>query len=343
MFFFIYFIPIYPQNYAVILAGGNGERLWPLSTSTKPKQLLSIDNTENLLEQTIKRIEPLIPKEHIWICATQTLYEPIASSIKDRVGRIVIEPDRRDTAAAILYSCSLIALQDPDATVLFIPSDAFIPVDSYQQYRENIYTFYMHAQKYNGITLFGIKPTYPATGYGYIEYNIHTEDNGFYSVRKFHEKPSKETASHYIASNNMLWNIGMFGGKVSTFIEIFKEHASDIFYAIEQYNKTGTGYASIRKVSVDYAILEKSTNIRVLPVSFCWFDVGSIPVFLSLQKQYKKQSSVIEVDSHNNLVSSPNLVALVGVNDLCVVQKDNIILIVHQNAAEKVKQIIELL
>ena len=334
-------VPCSAQRYCVILAGGNGERLWPLSNSTSPKQLLSVDDHGTLLEQSIDRVEGVVPAENIWLCVTQTLHYVVNNLVGDRVGRIVVEPDKRDTAPAILYSCLAIQKEDPDAVILFTAADAYIPTSSYGVYRSYIEKFYAHAPTHNDITIFGLRPTYPATGYGYIEYNTLSERGGFFTVTKFHEKPSESTAKGYLECGTMLWNIGMFGGAVSSFVREFCAHAPDVFDAVYEHVRDGAPYSAIRKVSVDYAVLEKSNHITVLPVAFPWCDVGNVRVFLSLQENLcDKQTRVVQHEAHNNLVSAPGLVALVGVKNLCVVQKDGILLIVHQDAAEGVKQVV---
>jgi mannose-1-phosphate guanylyltransferase len=332
----------YAANHAVILAGGSGERLWPFSTQSIPKQLLSIHGKKTFLEQSIDRVDSVVEEENIWICATQSLHESIATLIKDRVGHIITEPERRDTAAAILYSCWIIAQHDPEATVLFIPSDAYIPESAYEVFRSSLESFYTHAQTYDGITLFGIKPTCPATGYGYIEHDLHANTNGYCLVTRFHEKPSESVAFDYFERANMLWNIGMFGGNVSYFLHAFALYAPDIYGALCAHCRDDAPYDAIRKISIDYALIEKIPFIQVLPVDFAWCDVGNLRVFLTLQERAASQQTdcVVSVDSDNNLVSASGLVTLVGVNNLCIVQKGNVLLIAHQDAVEKIKNLV---
>lgn len=330
------------QRYCVILAGGSGERLWPLSDSVKPKQMLSVDGRSTLLEQAIERIEGIVPRENIWLCITPSIYESVKALVGERVGRILVEPDKRDTAPAILYSCLHIQEEDPEAQVLFTAADAYIPYSSYAVFRSYVEKFYIY-NNCNVITLFGVRPTYAATGYGYIEYNTLTDQNGFFVVSKFHEKPSEDVAKEYLALGTVLWNMGMFGGSVSSFIKEYQRYAPDIFNALQAHICRGASYSDIRKVSIDYVVLEKSNCVVVLPVAFPWCDVGNIRVFLSLQNAFAlDKSPVISHKSKNNLVKTEKgVIALLGVDNLCVVQRGDVILIANQDYTEEVKYIVE--
>jgi len=331
--------------YFVILAGGNGERLWPLSRRCKPKQLLSVTNKKTLLEQAIERIAPLTKKENIWVCTTAWHEPNIRKCIGDQVGRIIIEPSSRNTAPAIIFSCFKLMAENPGARVIFLPADPFIPEKDYAKFADFIehgIDFITHTDE---LLLFGVRPTYPATGYGYIEYDDTSREFAPYKVKQFKEKPVLERAQHYIDVGNMLWNICMFGGKVAVFIDEFKRWAPELYGGMKQYLE-GTGlYESVPSDSIDYAVLEKSERVSVLPVDFSWCDVGNIQVFLSLQEQaMKKEDNVLLINSSNNMISvNDKLVALVGVDDLCIVQTEDALLITKRDEAEKIKQIVTML
>lgn len=329
--------------YFVILAGGSGERLWPLSRQSKPKQLLAVGDEQTLLDQAINRVQPLAFRETIWVSTTKQHAPSIEKEVGKDVGRVLAEPGSRNTGPAILYSCFEIYKKDPEALIVFLPADPFIPSkdnEKFVQFLEHAIDFTAHN---DAITLLGVKPTYPATGYGYIEFTSGSQ-MAPYPVKKFHEKPSLESAKHYLESGNMLWNIGMFCGKASVFMEEFKAHAPEIYQGVSDFVNGKIPYETIKSDSIDYAVMEKSKRVAVLPVDFAWWDVGNIEIFLSIKDQYGalNKEKIVSTESENNLIDVPNkLVALIGVNNLCVVQTDEVLLITKREDAEKVRAIVK--
>jgi mannose-1-phosphate guanylyltransferase/mannose-6-phosphate isomerase len=329
--------------YCVILAGGSGTRLWPLSRAGKPKQFLAVGNEMTLLQQAVSRVSSSVPKENIWIGTTQQHEEAVRACVGDKIGNIVIEPGARNTAPAILLSCFHIYKCNPDAAIVFLPSDPFIP--NTKRFVSFLNRAIDYMLKNERISLLGLKPRYPATGYGYIEYDdtMSGQTDVPFVVKKFHEKPVFEVAQRYCQQGNMLWNISMFCAQARVFLDEFQKHAPDIFEGVKDFvHSTGT-YEDIRSESIDYALMEKSSKVSVFPVDFEWCDVGNIEVFLSLQKQYGlEKNDVLTVDSNNNLVHvDDRLVALVGVDNLCIVQTDDVLLITKRDESEKVKQIVQ--
>lgn len=330
--------------YCVILAGGSGERLWPLSRKHKPKQLLEVGDQKTLLDQAIERLKPITQPENIWICTTKQHAQSIQTLTAQSIGHIVVEPGARNTGPAILLSCLEIYKKDPEALVLFLPADPFIPPHDYKLFADYLDHAFDFVSQEDRITLLGVKPTFAATGYGYIEF----ENQGFapYAVAKFHEKPAKQVAEQYLTSNTMLWNIGMFCAKVGVFIDEFKQIAPAMYDGVVGYNAGLNSYDSIVSDSVDYAIMEKSKKISVLPVDFSWCDVGNIEIFLSIKEQYGalNNKKLLEVESSNNLVDvQDKLVALIGVQDLCIVQTDQVLLVTKREDSEKVRAIVKML
>ncbi|MCK5632924.1 hypothetical protein KAH94_04195 [bacterium] len=326
--------------YCVILAGGSGTRLWPLSRASKPKQFLSVGSELTLIEQAVERVSYSVAKENIWIGTTKNHQALVEKYVGEQIGRIIVEPGARNTGPAILLNCFEIYKKNPNAVIVFLPSDPFIPN------QDRFITFLDHAIDYtlknDRISLLGLKPRYPATGYGYIEYDD-TQLNVPFGVKNFHEKPVFEIAQKYCEQGNMLWNISMFCAKASVFLEEFKSNAPDIFYAVEQYINGLGSYEDVRSESIDYAVMEKSKKVSVFPVDFEWCDVGNIEIFLSLQKEYGLDyKNVLTVNSNDNLVHvKGKLVALVGVEDLCVVETEDTLLITRRDKAEKVKTIVQ--
>ncbi len=330
--------------YVVILAGGNGERLWPLSRQDRPKQLLCVGD-KTLLEQAIDRAMLLVPAERIWVSTTVQHKESIEHLVHDSIGGIIIEPSSRNTGPAILLSCLSIYERDPEARIIFVPADPFISVHEYAKYTGFLDHAIDFINRNKNLLLLGVKPTYPATGYGYIEFDVEQSDDGNapFKVSHFHEKPSVAVAQRYIESGNNLWNICTFCGQVSVFLEEFKRLAPTMFERVTAYRNGQESYESVPADSIDYAIMEKSNNVWVLPVDFAWCDVGNIEIFLSFD-QTEHDVPIVTVDSHNNMVhASDKLVALVGVDNLCVVQTDDALLIAKRDKTEQVKEVVHYL
>ena len=327
--------------YCVILAGGSGERLWPLSRSCRPKQVLEVGGQKTLLDQALDRLAMLVPVDNTWICTTQQHAPLIRALAGDKVGTLLIEPASRNTGPAILLACLEIYKKDPNAIVLFVPADPFIPPHDYGLFAGYLDHAIDFAREQERIVLLGVKPTFAATGYGYIEFKNH--HIAPYPVLKFHEKPSKEVAEQYFTSGTMLWNIGMFCGHVRIFLEQFKELAPDMYNGVMQYQLGQASYQDVVADSVDYALMEKSTKISVLPVDFSWCDVGNLEIFLSIKKAYGSQEpTVFEVESSNNLIDADGcVVGLIGVHDMCIIQADGVLLIAKRDDTEKVRALVK--
>ena len=327
--------------YAVILAGGSSQRLWPLSRKQNPKQFLSYDNQKTLLEQTYARIEKSVPVDHVWITTTETYKDRISKYTKSE--RIVIEPCSRNTGPAILLTCMKIYQQNPQAVIVCLPSDAFIPEDNTDFFVHDIQTVSDFATKNNRIVLMGIKPTDGATGYGYIEYyDSHAEKLMPQKVKKFHEKPSPEVAQAYAHKKNMLWNSGIVCAKAEVLISEFKEQAPEMYYSVCAYFDNKISYDQVCAGSIDYEVLEKSTCTYVLPAEFSWLDVGTINTFISLKNKYQTdKNNILSIESKNNVVDTDILTVLMGVDDLCVVKTDDVLLIIKKDQEQKVRTIID--
>ncbi len=329
------------SRYAIILAGGSGERLWPISRKERPKQLLSIDGKKTFLQQAIYRLEDMIPKDNIWICTAQHHAKKIDKCVGVEVGNILVEPAARDTGPAILYSCLQLQAKDENAVVIFLPSDAFIPETENATFAAFVTRAFDFAQKHDHVALFGLQPTYPATGYGYIEFDKNNFKSDHYKITKFHEKPCYERAQNYIA-RGMLWNQCIFCSKVSVLIDEFKKQAPNMFAKVKACIDGQGSYEDVQKDSIDYAVMEKSDNLWILPVAYSWLDVGNIEVFLSLKNQYSVlHNDIVSFDATNNLVDvKGKLVGLLGVDNLCIVQTDDVLLIAKRDMIEKTRELV---
>ena len=325
--------------YAVILAGGKGERLWPLSREHKPKQFLEFFENVTLLELTCNRVIPILPLEHIWVITNQLYKTQVSTILGHTLGGIISEPSARNTAPAILLACLTLSQHDPNATVIFLPADHYIKEE--ELFTEKLHILLSNVHINDGISLIGLRPTYPATGLGYIEYTKQSS-SPLQKVVRFHEKPSASQAEKYLENDNMLWNGGYFCGKVSTFIALFQKHAPLIYDQVQGYLNNTVFYDQLTNISFDHAVLEHTQNIYVLPIEITWSDVGNLETFLSSQGQRQENiDNLVAINASNNLIHNKNkFTALIGVNDLCIINTDDVLLVAHQKEVERVKEIL---
>jgi len=330
----------YQNVYFVILAGGSGTRLWPLSRLEKPKQFLQLGNKKTLLEQTVDRIYGLAQKENIWISTTKQHKKTISKLVGNKIGNIIEEPGAKNTGPAILLACMHLLQYSPNASVIFLPSDQFIP--DKEKFVDCIRQAIHFTQQENYITLLGVKPHYPATGYGYIEFDKKKREAAPFFVKTFHEKPSLPKAKKYITQENILWNLGIFCSKVQLLINEFKRESPELFQGVYDYMHGKKDYNTIEASSIDHTIIEKSKNIVVLPAKLSWCDVGTIEDFLSVRKQHIAcNENIITVRSNNSLIDTKNkLVVLIDVDNICVVETDDILLIAKRDKTQAIKKIV---
>lgn len=343
-----------PKNvYWVILAGGSGSSLWPLSRDDKPKQFLTVTDS-NLIQQSVNRLKsyPSFPKTHVYI-STGTKLEGQVRKLEKKgleIEGIITEPGRRDTGPAILLSVLTILKKNPDAYIMFLPADPYIPTKDNQLFASNLTKAMNYLEKNDQIVLLGKKPDYPATGFGYIEYQ--KSAGSVKQISRFHEKPQLSVAKEYLEQGNMLWNMGMFVGKGATFKKLFKVYAPEMSQGVKQYlDKKGT-YDAVKKLSIDFAVMEPASEkgqLAVVPVEGLeWHDVGNVDVFMKIRDKFlramgKFPTNNIMVDATNNLFYMANkekLLALVDVKGLCIVDTKDVLLIASCKNAEKVKRLV---
>ena len=319
--------------FGIVLAGGSGNRLWPLSTKKNPKYLLSLDSKISLLESTLVRISTLTNKLYIVTCQEhEEIIKRKLFSLRDL--RYIVEPYARNTAAAIFLATLEISRDNPDAILFFVPADHNIP-------NNKLFCEYMRkalhaAAQHNSLVLLGLKPNYPATGYGYIECDKNLDT--VFNVKKFHEKPSYQEANNYI-NQKMLWNSGIFCAPAALLINLYKKYAPEIVTALQEYNMTNNPekYQALQAISFDYAILEKCESL-VIPADFEWSDVGTVDAFL---KAACYKQATVTIDGNNNRAFAPGkLVTFVGLENICLIETEDTILVMQESESEDIKKLI---
>lgn len=345
----------------LIMAGGSGERFWPLSTREKPKQLLKIFSDKSLIRLAYERILPLVPKENIFIATNSIQVPALKEDLKElNDENIIIEPMFKDTAAAIAYGSTIISKYFDNPTIVVLASDHLISNE--EEFRKVILLAEEDAKKGSIVTL-GMKPTYPETGYGYIEcknpiLNTPTKSLGF------KEKPKYEIAKEYFESGNYLWNSGMFIFQYSVIMEALKEYKVGHYNTIAKISKVISKnegektaeavkpyFEEFEKISIDFAVMEHAKNINVIPASFGWNDVGGYLAFGELfdsdtNSNVIKNLKCISVDSNNNIiVSNDNVqrVSLLGVSNMIVAVTKDEILVCAKDKNQEIKKILKLI
>jgi len=268
------------KRYAILLAGGVGSRLWPISRDLYPKQLVRFVGNDSMVQSVIKRVTPIIDSECIRIVCGSEYGPEISTHISDTgispQGKVYVEPCGRNTAPAILLGVLKILAQEKDAICGVFPADHVIKdAEAFKKSLEDAIAL----ASLGHIVTFGVTPHYPETGYGYIEGGREVE-NGALSIKRFVEKPDEETAEQYVAAGNFFWNSGMFAFKASVFIDEMKKQSPEILSKMEAILSDGgeiskEAYRQIPDISIDYAIMEKTSRGVVLPSDFGWSDIGS--------------------------------------------------------------------
>ena len=340
---------------AVIMAGGKGERFWPKSRSSLPKQFLSLtEDGKTMIQHTVDRLLPLVEMEDVFVVTNERYRELVQQQLPGMPQEnILCEPLARNTAPCVAFAAGVIHHKYDDAIMLVLPSDHLIKLN--EMYIDTLEEAISVAQEGDNLVTLGITPAYPETGYGYINFGDSIRP-GVYRVNRFVEKPDIATAKEYLASGQYLWNSGMFIWKVSSILHNLQMHLPDMYAgAMKIRDAFGTSdyeevlcacFEAFESVSIDYGIMEKAQDIFTLPGNFGWDDVGS---WLSLERINRTnelgnviQGDVITVDTHNCIIcGNKKLIAAVGLEDLVVVDTEDAILICTKDHTQDVKKVIE--
>ena len=346
--------------YTLIMAGGAGTRFWPRSKTAKPKQYLNMFGNESLLQSTITRFATFTETNNIYIVSSKSQSEVLEEQTpmlpKEN---LIYEPVGKNTLPCIGLAAMFAEKENPDGIMVVSPSDHLI--ENIELFKETVLAAAKIADEKNGIVTLGIKPTYPATGFGYVQTaeDITAEEKiKQFKVERFVEKPNEPTATEYLKKGNFYWNSGLFIFKISVFIDSIKEFAPDLYndlrkiqadFGTPDYELTlDTIYRAVKSISVDYGIMEHAKNIYLVEGNFDWNDLGGWEsVYLTDKKDENGNGNAgsgesIFLDSKNSYIHSENgLVALIGLDDVIVVQDGNTTLVCKRENAEDVKKIVE--
>lgn len=350
------------MHYAVILAGGSGKRLWPMSRHTRPKQLLRLFDGQSLLKKAFDRLLTVFEPEHIFVCAGADQCEAMLAELPQLPpGHFICEPVGRDTANAIGLAAHILARHHPQATFGIFTADHLItPADRFADAVRKAYAHVVHNP--NVLVTFGIPPTHPHTGLGYIHRGQRLAD-GIWTVLGFKEKPDHQTARLYIDSGQYLWNCGMFVWKVLAILAELSEHLPDNAKTLAEIaagwptergkkipEKLADQFARLPKISIDFAVMEKSKHVRCIEMPCTWLDVGSWPALASVLHPDENGNLVAgaktaSLDSEGNLLisESGHLLAVMGMEHVAVVHTPDATLICPLNEAERLKELTDLI
>ncbi|MFH1861680.1 MAG: mannose-1-phosphate guanylyltransferase [bacterium] len=343
------------MTHAIIMAGGVGTRFWPRSRKKKPKQLLNILGKKTLIQETVTRISPLVAQENILIVTTKSLAPEIRRLLPQlQDENFVIEPVGRNTAPCIGLAALKVTEKDPDGIMVVLPADHLI--SDVERFLECL-RHAIETVKYNdAIVTLGIHPTHPETGYGYIQYDVHSQHpTGAYNVKTFAEKPYLDTAKLFLASGDFLWNSGIFIWSVQRILREIEQSMPDLHSALNEIrclkgsNKEATLesiYHNLRPNSIDYGVMERATNVAVVKGDFYWTDVGSWAEVYKISP--KDENGNVNLNNHiffNSrdcyVVSEDRFVVMLGVKNLIVVNTPDALLICHRDSAQDVKLVVE--
>ena len=348
--------------YAVIMAGGKGTRFWPKSRERMPKHLLDIVSEKTIIQETIDRIVPLIPVENILIVTGHSHAEALARQLPHIPEKnIIIEPVGRNTAPCIGLAALHIKRRSPDDVMVVLPADHLIT--DVPRFRRLLSTAAEVAAQSDSLLTIGIQPTYPETGYGYLEQGIlkaTIKGEEIYEVKSIREKPALEQAKVFLNKGGFFWNSGMFLWRADTILRAIKKWLPDLHQGLlqiegaigtdEEKNIVERVYHMISSISIDYGVMEKADNVLLVKGDFGWSDMGSWDALWEVLEKDEHGNAVhgkalfIGVDAQDSLIqSSRKLVALVGVEDLIVVETEDSLLICKRGCSQDVKKVVEIL
>jgi mannose-1-phosphate guanylyltransferase len=356
------------DRFVIIMAGGRGERFWPLSRERTPKQLLKLVGERSFLQAAVDRVAPLVPAENVFIITNAAQAPEVRKQLPNLPKEnVVAEPMGRDTTAAVTLGAALVGARSTTGVMAVLPADHVIPEP--KKFQQVLGDCFDLAGRGQAIVTIGIQPSEPNTGYGYIHTGaelpapegLKPYRSKFFKALQFVEKPDHATAERYLASGEYRWNAGMFIWSFVTVTRGLETHQPDMFAACQRWFAVGRqpaklakvlakDYPELRKVSIDYALMEKAQNVVVADGSFAWDDLGS---WTALARHLKADAEgncavadFVHVDAARNLIfdarsrSRRTPIAVVGLRDAIIVQTDDAVMVAHKSQAQKVKELV---
>lgn len=345
------------EKYAVIMAGGAGSRLWPLSRKDKPKQFIGVEGGKCMLLQTIDRICETVPAEKCFIITNKNLFGITKETVGDvvPVSNIILEPAQKNTAACIAYASLLLKEKVGAGLLCFVPADGY--VKNRADYKLAIERAYLAAETARSLVVIGIMPSYPATGYGYIHIDTDSgADRNVFPVNRFVEKPDLDTAKRFLSSGAFLWNSGILVGSIDAVVENTKlflpDHYEKLSRAINRADGQDTGlslekaYEELQDISFDKGVLEKCGRIRAVKGCFDWDDIGSLDALSKTFSQDEAgnsvQGSYLCMDSGNSVIYSDGvLISAIGVENMIIAATKDAVLVCPRDRVQDVKLLVE--
>lgn len=349
--------------YAIIMAGGVGSRLWPRSRESSPKQLLHIMGDGTMIQNTVARLQPIVPPERIFIVTNAKQIEGFRKQVPAiPEENLLAEPFGRNTAPCIGLAATNVLARDPDAVMIVLPADHWI--ENVREFQNRLRIACEIAESRRGLVTLGIMPTRPETGYGYIQWSekrVGLEDyfdRGVRHVRTFAEKPDVRTAQRFLDSGDFLWNSGMFIWRADVILEEFQGHLPDLYeqirtiadaYGRDDYTKVlESTYKRMTPISIDYGVMEKARNVFVLQCAFGWSDVGSWDETYRLSRKDKDgnslQGEVVALDTTNSYVRSDGrMIATIGLDDVLIIDTPDALLVCRRGSSQQVQAVVDYL
>jgi mannose-1-phosphate guanylyltransferase len=346
------------MTYAVIMAGGSGTRFWPKSTQETPKQFLRLFGSRTMIQSTVDRLDGFVSEDRCMVVTNNRYVKIVKDQLPEIPDSFIIgEPVARNTAPCVAAAARLLYNRDPDAVMVVLPADH--QIQNEKAFRSILKAAVDTAVKNDSLVTVGIKPNRPETGYGYIRFDtsgsFEAAGQHVFSVKNFTEKPDLEKAREFLSSGEYLWNSGMFIWKAETVLRAFEKYQKEIYNQLDHLKGDDVTPADIDKfyhncpsISVDYGIMENAENVHVLPGDFGWNDVGSWAAVHELAPKDESDNTITARDvsiqhSTGNLIDSESgkIIALVGVDNLAVVETEKAILVCNLKKSQDVKNVVE--
>lgn len=343
--------------FAVIMAGGVGSRFWPRSKKKIPKQLLKIFGDQTMIQATVDRLNGLVDKENIYVITNELQRAEVINQLPEvPVENIIEEPFGRNTAACIGLASVIIKAKEPDAITIVLPADHIIKDE--EKFKHTLLNAASYANDSKGLVTIGITPTRPETGYGYIQINDKQVAENIFPVYTFAEKPNYATAVRFVESGDFLWNSGMFIWRADTILDEIKNLMPDLYEGLVSIEKSLTSsnfkeelksvYAQLKKISIDYGVMEKSSKVFLTKGSFNWSDVGSWEEVYQLSEKNENGNAIVgkvytNMVNDSYVYSPDKITAVIGVDNLIVIHHEDTVLICRRDKAQNVKEIVDYL